>query len=43
MFGTGGKTMTKIIKTSRAGFSRLFAVLGQRHPYRWYEIEVALF
>jgi hypothetical protein len=35
--------MAKIIESSRAGFLRFFAVLGQRHPYRWYEIEVALF
>ena len=35
--------MAKIIKTSRAGFSRFFAVFGQRHSYRWYEIDVAIF
>ena len=35
--------MAKIIETSRAGFLRFFAMLGQCHPYRWYEIEVALF
>jgi hypothetical protein len=35
--------MAKIIKTSRAALSRLFAVLGRRHSYRWYEVEVASF
>jgi hypothetical protein len=40
---TGDKIMVKIIKTSRGKLSRLFAVFGQRQPYRWYEVEVALF
>jgi hypothetical protein len=35
--------MTKIIKTSRVGLSRLLKVFGRRHSYRWYEVEVALF
>jgi hypothetical protein len=35
--------MAKIIKASRAGFSRFLKVLGRRHSYRWYEVEVALF
>ena len=41
--GTGDKTMAKIIKTSRVGFSRLLKLFGRRHWYRWYEVEVALF
>jgi hypothetical protein len=35
--------MAKIIKTSRAGFSRFFAALSQRRSYRWYEVDVAIF
>ena len=35
--------MAKIIQTSRSGFARFFAGLGQRYPYRWYEVEVACF
>jgi hypothetical protein len=35
--------MAKIIQTGRSGFTRFFAGLRQRHPYRWYEVEVACF
>jgi hypothetical protein len=36
--------MTKLIKTSRRGFTHFFANLRRsRKPYRWYEVEVACF
>jgi hypothetical protein len=35
--------MAKIIATSQTGFTRFFAGFRRRHPYRWYEVEVACF
>ena len=36
--------MTKLIKTSRQGFTGFFANLRcSRSAYRWYEVEVACF
>jgi hypothetical protein len=35
--------MTRIVKTSRSGLSRLFAGFRRPYPYRWYEVEVACF
>jgi hypothetical protein len=35
--------MAKIIPTSQSVFARFFATFSQRHPYRWYEVEVACF
>ena len=44
VFSTGSIAMTKIIETSRAGFSQIILkVSGRRHRYRWYEVEVAVF
>ena len=33
--------MAKIIETSQTGLTRFFAGFRRRHPYRWYEVEVA--